>query len=318
LGQQRPAGVACAAKGLRISIFGLRYSPTPLPARHKAAPNNSQAPQRAAGEKLSPSMLRMRYTGSACRAVSNKGYFMKSKLFLLFSVLLLCFLPIVPAHERPPGLQPLISWLLDHPGEFSKVPFAEVIHATTGKRILPLDLTQAADQEILSRIHRALDEVLLQMNQPDSPVRREKRINEVSAHFEHALKERLNAVPELICDFPKNASGKYQRSGYPDLRIEDRRSGRVIYLDPKIYAAQNRASTLRTFYFEPKRETNKVLEDAHHLLAGFEHDGRTGEWSFLRWELIDLSRFNVRLKAEFQASNRDLYRPDAIVASSGR
>jgi hypothetical protein len=241
---------------------------------------------------------------------------MKIKPLLLLASFFILLLASLSADERKPRIHPLISWLFEHPGEFSKVPFAEVIHAATGKKILPLDPTQPADQEMLARISRALDEVLEQMNQPESPVRREKRINEVSAHFEHALKERLNAEPDFICDFARTAAGKYQRSGYPDLRIEHRTSGRVTYLDPKVYAAQNRASTLRTFYFEPKRETNKVLEDAHHLVAGFEHDGRTGEWTFLRWELVDLALFEVRLKAEFQASNRDIYRTEAIVASS--
>jgi len=31
---------------------------------------------------------------------------------------------------------------------------------------------------------------------------------------------------------------------------------------------------------------------------------------------VDLSKFKVRLKAEFQGSNRDMYRPEAIVATS--
>jgi hypothetical protein len=41
-------------------------------------------------------------------------------------------------------------------------------------------------------------------------------------------------------------------------------------------------------------------------------------WNFTRWDLVDLSRFTVKLKAEFQGSNRDMYRPEAIVASSTR
>jgi hypothetical protein len=86
-----------------------------------------------------------------------------------------------------------------------------------------------------------------------------------------------------------------------------------------------------------------VRDDAVHFVAGFEHqpsprlrltgqpsenDGSKGEpveggsrspntmWKFTRWDLVDLSQFKVKLKAEFQGSNRDLYRPEAIVASS--
>jgi len=41
-------------------------------------------------------------------------------------------------------------------------------------------------------------------------------------------------------------------------------------------------------------------------------------WKFTRWDLVDLSRFTVKLKAEFQGSNHDLYRPEAIVAASAK
>jgi len=129
----------------------------------------------------------------------------------------------------------------------------------------------------------------------------------------------LSASAGLTCDFPRTAEGHIQRSGYPDLRIVDVASGRVYYLDPKLYAAGSRDSSFRTFYFEPKTTTNKVGEDAVHLLAGFEHETKkNGHWTFTRWDLVDLSHFKVRLKAEFQGSNRDIYKPEAIVATSGK
>jgi len=107
-----------------------------------------------------------------------------------------------------------------------------------------------------------------------------------------------------------------QRSGYPDIRLVDKASGRVFYLDPKLYARGSRHSSLRTFYFTPKRETNKVNDDAHHLIVGIEHEKTGAEVNFTRWELIDLSKFRVRLKAEFEGSNADMYREDAVVAGS--
>ena len=39
---------------------------------------------------------------------------------------------------------------------------------------------------------------------------------------------------------------------------------------------------------------------------------------FARWELIDLSEFRVRLKAEFEGSNADLYRPEAVVGAGAK
>jgi hypothetical protein len=122
------------------------------------------------------------------------------------------------------------------------------------------------------------------------------------------------------------------------LRIVDLESKRVFYLDPKLYAAGSRESSFRTFYFEPKKATNKVHDDAVHFIVGFQHESRNAAaslsrggsdsntaterrdynpmWRFTRWDLVDLSRFEVKLKAEFQGSNRDMYRPEAIVASS--
>jgi hypothetical protein len=108
------------------------------------------------------------------------------------------------------------------------------------------------------------------------------------------------------------------------LRIVDSESKRVFYLDPKLYAAGSRDSSFRTFYFEPKKTTNKVREDAVHFIVGFQHEPRDGSnsanatWKFTRWDLVDLSHFKVKLKAEFQGSNRDMYRPEAIVATSAK
>ena len=42
--------------------------------------------------------------------------------------------------------------------------------------------------------------------------------------------------------------------------------------------------------------------------VGIEHDGKDQLWTFTGWRLVDLSTLRVRLKAEFQASNAELYR----------
>jgi hypothetical protein len=145
------------------------------------------------------------------------------------------------------------------------------------------------------------------------------RINEVSSHFEDALRDLLNTTPGLNCDFPHTAQDRVLRSGYPDLRIVDLASKRVFYLDPKLYVRGSRDSTFRTFYFEPKIATNKVRDDAVHFIVGIEHEPRkNGRWNFTRWDLVDLAQFKLKLKAEFQGSNRDMYRPEAIVATSAK
>lgn len=208
----------------------------------------------------------------------------------------------------------LIQWLLEDGRDLKSVPFSEVVRATSGRKVIPVDAKREADRALLAGLGLALDRALARLNKPDSPAQKQRRINEVSSHFETAIREEINAMPGFSCELPRTAAGSIQRSGYPDLRVVEKAGGRVVYLDPKLYEKGNRESSLRTFYFEPKRETNKILEDAHHLLVGIEHDGREGGiWRFLQWELVDLSHLRVRLKAEFQGSNRDLYKPEAIV-----
>ena len=239
----------------------------------------------------------------------------------------------------------LIPWLLDEDQQLRGVRFSEVIFDATGRKVLPFEANNVVDQRVAKAVSAACDETMKRLNAPDSPIQSVDRINEVSSYFEESLRNLLNAAPGLQCDFPLTAEGKVQRSGYPDLRISDLESKRVFYLDPKLYAAGSRDSSFRTFYFEPKKSTNKVRDDAVHFVVGFEHqppshsasagtaretesvsplEGRSiaeamnATWKFTRWDLVDLSRFTVKLKAEFQASNRDMYRPEAIVATSAK
>jgi hypothetical protein len=252
-------------------------------------------------------------------------------LILSFSVFLALLVPQTGnAHPGSPtpatnnaALDQLIPRVLDEDQQLRGVPFSKVIFDTTGNKVLPFDGDDAVDQRVAKAISAACDETMKRFNAPGSAIQKVDRINEVSSHFEDMLRELLNATSGLQCDFPLTAQGKVQRSGYPDLRIIDLQSKRVFYLDPKLYAAGSRDSSFRAFYFEPRKATNKVRDDAVHFVVGFEHSPRehgsgspNTTWKFTRWDLVDLSRFTVKLKAEFQGSNRDMYRPDAIVATS--
>jgi len=225
-----------------------------------------------------------------------------------------------PAPAVPPSAAAsLIPWLLEEKEELRQLPFSDVILSATRRRVIAIDLQNEVDRRVLKEISAALEEVVKRMSAPDSPIQSVARINEVSGPFENLIRELLNTAPGLTCDFPKTAAEKVQRSGYPDLRLVDSATGRVYYLDPKLYATGSRGSSFRTFYFEPKIATNKVRDDAVHLILGFEHEPRkAGHWNFTRWDVVDLSNFKVRLKAEFQGSNRDMYRPEAIVATSAK
>jgi len=105
-----------------------------------------------------------------------------------------------------------------------------------------------------------------------------------------------NAAAGLKCEFPRTAEGRVQRSGYPDLRIVDIETGRAYYLDPKLYSSGSRDSSFRTFYFEPKIATNKVLEDAVHFLVGFEHEPKSAG----RWKIVLVHGFTDGTDGAYQ------------------
>ena len=244
------------------------------------------------------------------------------KFLALIAMILLASAAIGQLSPAPKAaVDQLIPWLLDEDQQLRGIAFSEVIFDTTGKKVIRFDANNPVDQRIAKAIAAACDETMKRLNAPGNAIQNVGRINEVSSHFEDSLSELLNATSGLSCDFPLTVEGKAQRSGYPDLRIVDLESKRVFYLDPKLYAAGSRDSSFRTFYFEPKRTTNKVRDDAVHFIVGFQHEPRDGSsspssmWKFTRWDLVDLSHFEVKLKAEFQGSNHDMYRTEAIVAT---
>lgn len=211
------------------------------------------------------------------------------------------------ASESPSSTSSLVHSLLSENLDQRRFPFADVAAATSGKRVIPLDPSDPVHHRILDAIEQAVTEAVNLHNRPDSPVRGLRRINEASRHFEDAILSHLNQHNGIACGIPANRRGEEQRSGYPDLRITDQETGAVFYLDPKLVDRSSWQSTLRSFYFAPKTETLKITDDAVHLLVGISHDGNDGAWTFGQFKLVDLSTLHVRLKAEFQASNCDLY-----------
>ncbi|MBC8127427.1 MAG: hypothetical protein H8M99_09845 [Gloeobacteraceae cyanobacterium ES-bin-144] len=199
-----------------------------------------------------------------------------------------------------------MKFLLAEKLEDRTFDFASIVHTCSGKRILPLEDSHT-HQRIIAAIEQAVADTIAEMNQPDSPIKNLRRINEASRYFEDGILTRISEVPKMHCEIPPNRLGDRQRSGYPDLRIIDQESGLVFYLDPKLVEQGSETNTFRTFYFEPKNETLKITDDAVHLLVGIEHDGKEQQWTFTSWKLVDLSTLKVHLKAEFQASNADLY-----------
>ena len=159
--------------------------------------------------------------------------------------------------------------------------------------------------------------MLIELVKPENPIHAVDRVNKISRHIEDFLLCRLNAAEAYECSIPANAAGLTQRSGYQALRLVHTASERVFYIDPKVYKLGSETSSFRSFYFEPKFETNKILDNASHLIVGIAHSGKLdGRWHLDTWKVIDLINFRVRLKAVFQLSNRELYRDDTVLGGS--
>lgn len=206
----------------------------------------------------------------------------------------------------------LVKMLLKEDLSGRSFDFPVVAHAVSGKKVIPLREMKSTER-LMRSIRRAVQVTIAEMNEPESPIKGLRRINEGSRYFEDRLQQLLDAEEGLRCEFPKTRDGSSQRSGYPDLMLTEELTGEVFYLDPKLMEQGSVKSSLRTFYFEPKDQTLKITEDAAHLLIGIEHDGRDGDWKFTGYRLVDLSSLKVRLKAEFQASNKDLYSERSVL-----
>lgn len=237
---------------------------------------------------------------------------MKTVLIFLLLFTLGC------AAEEPqaenPEIASFVHWLLDDGERLEDVRFAEVAEAVSGCEVLPVNTSDPVDAAMLVHVQTALDAMLQELAKPENPIHAVGRVNEISRHVEDFLLARLNEGEAYTCSIPPNASGDLQRSGYPDLRLVHTASGRVFYIDPKVYKQGSETSSFRTFYFEPKRATNKILDDASHLIVGVAHTGKLeGRWQLESWKVVDLIDFRVRLKAEFQSNNRELYREGAVL-----
>lgn len=238
----------------------------------------------------------------------------------ILPILILCLASVGCAGEPSisnSDIEPFVRWLLVDGERLEDVRFAEVAEAVSGCKVLPVDTSDAVDAAMLAHVQESLDAMLLELAKVENPIHAVGRVNEISRHVEDYLLTRLNATGAYECKIPVNATGRVQRSGYPDLQLVHTGSGRVFYIDPKVYKLGSETSSFRSFYFEPKLETNKILDNASHLIVGIAHSGKVeGRWQLDTWKVIDLNNFRVRLKAEFQSSNRELYKEEAVLGES--
>ena len=192
------------------------------------------------------------------------------------------------------------------------IPFPVAIKALTGYNVLAFESSQEQNKKLLEQLSEAAQLGGQKAYQEGIFT---ARPNEAGNNIEPFIVEAIRQVG-LKADKPVSKTGKRKAAGYPDIRVEDE-SGRVVYLDCKTYSTLTKGQTFRTFYFSPS-EDPKITEDAFHLLISFELNirERKGERAFIpiSWQIYTLHRLLIQVKHEFNASNRDLYTNEALLA----
>jgi len=187
-----------------------------------------------------------------------------------------------------------------------EIPFKEVVEATTHFRVLDFDTNNPAHVELRRKI---LAGAALAGGRAAKDGLTAERANEAGNRIESYVRAALRDAG-LDARVPVNAAGAAQAAGYPDLEID---GPTPCYLELKTFSAHTASSTQRTFYYSPS-ERPKITRDALHLLLAFELEkiSRDGRTVFVptRWRLSTLENLAVRLKWEFNQSNRGLYGQD--------
>lgn len=192
------------------------------------------------------------------------------------------------------------------------IPFSVAIKALTGCDVLAFDSSLNENKKLLEQLSKAAQFAGKKAYQKGIFT---DRPNEAGNRIEPFVVEALKSVG-LKADKPVSKSGKKKVAGYPDIQIEDQ-NGRIVYLDCKTYNTKTKDQSFRTFYFSPS-EDPKITRDAFHLLMSFEleTEEREGKTVFvpISWQIYTLDKLLVQIKHEFNASNKDLYKEEALLA----
>ena len=202
---------------------------------------------------------------------------------------------------------PALATLAELGSGAKKIPFKEVIFATTHHRVLDFDTNNPAHVALHKNISTAARAAAAKARAAGFAA---ARANEAGNHIEAFVKTALNQTG-LAARTPVTTGGDAQNTGYPDVEIQ---SDPPCYLELKTYNAATADTTQRSFYYSPSTHP-KVTRDALHFLLAYqleksEHDGKT-VFIPVHWKLLTLQDLQVDLKFEFNQSNRGLYGKEA-------
>ena len=122
---------------------------------------------------------------------------------------------------------------------------------------------------------------------------KEMRSNECGNYMEGILDIACNNIIS-----PKTSKGKLMSSAYPDRELNGE-----AYIEVKVFDVDSKNSSFRSFYLST---LDKITKSLPHVLVAFPH--KDGVLIDTEPEVIDLYNLKLRLKQEFNASNKDIYK----------
>ena len=194
------------------------------------------------------------------------------------------------------------------------VPFHLAIRALYGYEVIPLNLKDKRDIKLIEDLSGVAQ--IAGQNANRKGIFR-SRPNEVGNDIERFVREALKNVG-LNPETPMTADGTRKAVGYPDIYVKDRHQ-RHVYLECKTYNKANVNTTQRAFYFSPaEKGQSKIIYDAPHIVMSFEikqiQKGGRRCYIPVAWKLVSIFSMKVGVKHEFNSSNKDIYRKEAILA----
>lgn len=187
----------------------------------------------------------------------------------------------------------LLKEILTYPERLGSIDFSIVVKESTGFDVIPINLTNEFDKNLISNIREKMMSSLKMIKK--SGVRfTGSRINEIGRQIEPYFVRDLSTSPFVV--------SRLGKTGYPDTEIVF--NGETIYMEFKTSSIVSEKSGYRYFYYT---KGSKIKKSARHLLVTtvVALDSER-VWNVSRFIVSDLSKLKVRLKPEFNASRTDL------------
>lgn len=175
------------------------------------------------------------------------------------------------------------------------VPFPMIVKASSGFDVIPINLEDPKDKELLKTLNRILNSYLSTLKKTHGRLEGD-RPNEVGSRIEAGLVHEMKSSPLKVRQLIKK--------GYPDIEISEE-NGRLTYMEVKTSSSVE-PSDLRYFYYS---SGEKIKGNARHLLLNIaisKVPNSGNIWKVEKCSISDLSKLSVKLKAEFNATQRDL------------